>query len=73
MLVGEIPQECENGYYVKPVIFTDVTSQMTIAREEIFGPVLSVIFMIRWKKQSELQMTVLMDYAEVFLERRKRH
>ena len=44
MLVGEIPQECENGYYVNPVIFTDVTSQMTIAREEIFGPVLSVIF-----------------------------
>lgn len=43
MLVGEIPKGCENGYYVKPVIFTDVTNQMTIAREEIFGPILSVI------------------------------
>ncbi len=31
------------GYYVKPTIFADVTNQMTIAREEIFGPVLSMI------------------------------
>ena len=31
------------GYYVKPTVFADVTNQMTIAREEIFGPVLSMI------------------------------
>ncbi|MBS0254876.1 MAG: aldehyde dehydrogenase family protein [Proteobacteria bacterium] len=31
------------GYYVRPTIFADVTNQMTIAREEIFGPVLSMI------------------------------
>lgn len=31
------------GYFVKPTIFADVTNQMTIAREEIFGPVLSMI------------------------------
>ena len=31
------------GYYVKPTIFADVTNQMTIAREEIFGPVLVMI------------------------------
>ncbi len=31
------------GYYVKPTIFDDVDNDMTIAREEIFGPVLSVI------------------------------
>jgi aldehyde dehydrogenase (NAD+) len=31
------------GYYVKPALFADVTNDMTIAREEIFGPVLSVI------------------------------
>jgi aldehyde dehydrogenase (NAD+) len=31
------------GYYVKPTIFADVTNQMTIAREEIFGPVLAMI------------------------------
>jgi malonate-semialdehyde dehydrogenase (acetylating)/methylmalonate-semialdehyde dehydrogenase len=32
-----------NGYFVGPTIFTDVTPGMTIAREEIFGPVLSII------------------------------
>ncbi|MCC6857370.1 MAG: aldehyde dehydrogenase family protein [Bryobacterales bacterium] len=31
------------GYFVEPTIFTDVTEEMTIAREEIFGPVLSVM------------------------------
>jgi aldehyde dehydrogenase (NAD+) len=31
------------GYYVRPTIFANVTNQMTIAREEIFGPVLSMI------------------------------
>ncbi len=33
----------ERGYYVSPATFTDVTQEMTIAREEIFGPVLAVI------------------------------
>jgi aldehyde dehydrogenase (NAD+) len=37
------PGGLEKGYYVKPTIFTGVTNQMQIAREEIFGPVLSVI------------------------------
>jgi len=31
------------GYYVVPTIFTDITQQMTIAREEIFGPVVCVM------------------------------
>lgn len=31
------------GYFIEPTIFTDVTNDMTIAREEIFGPVLTVI------------------------------
>lgn len=31
------------GYFIEPTIFTDVNNQMTIAREEIFGPVLAVI------------------------------
>ncbi|MDQ2947867.1 MAG: CoA-acylating methylmalonate-semialdehyde dehydrogenase [Acidobacteriota bacterium] len=35
--------ERENGYYLGPTIFDRVTPDMTIAREEIFGPVLSVI------------------------------
>jgi aldehyde dehydrogenase (NAD+) len=37
------PAGLEDGYFVKPTVFADVTNDMTIAREEIFGPVLSVI------------------------------
>lgn len=35
--------ELSKGYFVKPTIFTNVDDQMTIAKEEIFGPVLSVL------------------------------
>ena len=31
------------GYYVKPTVFGNVSNDMTIAREEIFGPVLSIL------------------------------
>ena len=37
------PEGFNRGFYVKPTIFADVTPDMTIAREEIFGPVLSII------------------------------
>ncbi|MEU1983107.1 aldehyde dehydrogenase family protein [Nocardia sp. NPDC019395] len=37
------PDGLEKGYYVKPTVFADVTNDMTIAREEIFGPVLVII------------------------------
>ena len=37
------PEGYETGYYVKPTVFANVTNQMTIAREEIFGPVLAMI------------------------------
>lgn len=37
------PQGFEDGYFVKPTLFAGVTNGMTIAREEIFGPVLSII------------------------------
>jgi aldehyde dehydrogenase (NAD+) len=37
------PEGLNRGYYVKPTIFADVNNQMTIAREEIFGPVLSIM------------------------------
>lgn len=37
------PDDLQKGYYVRPTVFTDVTNDMTIAREEIFGPVLSII------------------------------
>ena len=33
----------EGGFYVKPTVFSEVTNDMTIAREEIFGPVLSIL------------------------------
>ncbi|WP_028469451.1 aldehyde dehydrogenase family protein [Neptunomonas japonica] len=37
------PEGLERGYYVKPTIFSHVTNDMSIAREEVFGPVLSII------------------------------
>ena len=37
------PQGLEAGYFVKPTVFANVTPSMTIAREEIFGPVLSIL------------------------------
>ena len=43
LLKGEIPQESEIGYYVKPAIFTDVKPGMSIHDQEIFGPVVSII------------------------------
>ena len=39
----EKPEGYEKGYYVKPTVFANVTNDMTIAKEEIFGPVLSII------------------------------
>lgn len=44
VLLGELPPEtCEKGYYISPVVFTQVRRDMRIAQEEIFGPVLVVI------------------------------
>ena len=37
------PEGLEKGYYVTPTVFSDVRNEMTIAQEEIFGPVLSII------------------------------
>jgi len=37
------PDGLERGYYVRPTVFGDVDNGMTIAREEIFGPVMSII------------------------------
>ena len=39
----EKPEGYEKGYYVKPTVFADVTNDMTIAKEEIFGPVLCIM------------------------------
>ena len=37
------PDGLEGGWFIRPTVFTDVRNDMTIAREEIFGPVLSII------------------------------
>ena len=37
------PENLNRGYFVKPTVFGNVTNEMTIAQEEIFGPVLSII------------------------------
>lgn len=40
---GGRPEGFEKGYFVQPTVFADVKPQMTIAQEEIFGPVLSIL------------------------------
>ncbi|HVV38504.1 MAG TPA: aldehyde dehydrogenase family protein [Acidimicrobiales bacterium] len=40
---AEAPEGLDKGYYVKPTVFSNVDNKMTIAQEEIFGPVLSII------------------------------
>ena len=39
----ERPENLDKGYYVKPTVFANVTNDMTIAKEEIFGPVICLI------------------------------
>lgn len=43
LLGGGRPAHLRRGYYVEPTVFVDVSNDMAIAREEIFGPVLAVI------------------------------
>jgi acyl-CoA reductase-like NAD-dependent aldehyde dehydrogenase len=40
---AEAPEGLETGYFVRPTVFSEVRPDMTIAQEEIFGPVLSII------------------------------
>jgi acyl-CoA reductase-like NAD-dependent aldehyde dehydrogenase len=40
---AEAPEGKERGYYVRPTVFSDVRPDMTIAQEEIFGPVLAIM------------------------------
>ena len=37
------PDGVDKGYYVRPTVFANVTNEMTIAREEIFGPVITIL------------------------------
>jgi acyl-CoA reductase-like NAD-dependent aldehyde dehydrogenase len=45
LVVGgsDLPDDMDRGWYVRPTLFTDADNSMRIAREEIFGPVLTVI------------------------------
>ncbi|NLK44693.1 MAG: aldehyde dehydrogenase family protein [Tissierellia bacterium] len=43
LIYGEVPKDYDKGYYIKPVVFSDVDNNMVIAKEEIFGPVLCII------------------------------
>ncbi|MDY3811996.1 CoA-acylating methylmalonate-semialdehyde dehydrogenase [Eubacterium sp.] len=38
----ELPKECKNGYFVGPTVFDNVSEDMTIGRDEVFGPVLCI-------------------------------
>lgn len=42
-VVGGGPADVDAGYFVEPTVLADVTPEMTVAREEIFGPVITVI------------------------------
>jgi hypothetical protein len=52
---GEGRPDGLDGWFVRPTLFTNVRNDMTIAREEIFGPVLSII--PKTKKRSPLPTT----------------
>ena len=40
---ADAPDGLDTGYYVRPTVFAGVDTSMTIAQEEIFGPVLSIL------------------------------
>ncbi|GMN99161.1 aldehyde dehydrogenase family protein [Parageobacillus thermoglucosidasius] len=48
---GKRKEECGNGFYYTPTVFADVDNNMTIAKEEIFGPVVSII---RFKDEEDV-------------------
>ncbi|VVE13235.1 betaine aldehyde dehydrogenase (BADH) protein [Pandoraea horticolens] len=60
---GKVPDDpaLANGYYIEPTVFADVQPQMRIAREEIFGPVLSII---KWHDEAQMLADVnALDYG----------
>lgn len=57
---GDVPEELRNGFFILPTVFEDVTNDMVIAQEEIFGPVLSVI------KYKELDEAIAMANDSIY-------
>ncbi|RZB20479.1 aldehyde dehydrogenase family protein [Streptomyces sp. F001] len=43
LVAGGVEPPSERGYFISPTVFADVTPEMTVAQEEIFGPVLSIL------------------------------
>ena len=40
---GKVPEHLDKGWYVEPTLLTNVTNDMTVAQEEVFGPVIALI------------------------------
>jgi 1-pyrroline-5-carboxylate dehydrogenase len=51
---GHAPETAEKGYYIEPTVFADVLPDAVIAREEIFGPVLTVIKAANFEESLEI-------------------
>ena len=56
-----MPDGLESGYYVRPTVFADVTPEMTVFQEEIFGPVLSITTYS--SEQEAVELANLSDYG----------
>ena len=60
---GRVPDDAalRNGYFIEPTVFAEVTPKMSIAREEIFGPVLAVM---KWRDETAMMTEVnRLDYG----------
>lgn len=58
---GKRPKDLPHGYFLEPTVFSNVSSEMSIAREEIFGPVISVL---KWSELDEVMEKVnALDYG----------
>lgn len=51
---GNVPEEYDDGYYIEPTVFGDVSPDMRIAQEEIFGPILSLIPVTDYEEAVEI-------------------
>jgi delta 1-pyrroline-5-carboxylate dehydrogenase len=56
----------ESGTYVGPTVIDFVTPQMSVAKEEIFGPVISIMRTKRLMKHLRSKMQILMEMRRVF-------
>src|SRR3546814_6714995 len=67
-------QALARGLYIEPTVFADVTPDMRLAREEVFGPVLGIL---RWSDErseehtSEIQSLMRISYAVFCLKKKK--